>query len=292
MVQCRAKNLTLLLLKLPSIIILILFWLSVSLATFAQGEPDTTKTFTFYKSFTTKNKITDVTCDRYFNLYFADVRQNIFKYSAEGDSLLGFSSTITNDVYMMEAWSSLKVFVFYRDIQQFMLLDRYLTNQSTYAINVASGFARMATISADNNIWLFDDTDFSLKKFNLQFTQQSLKTPCDLLLDAVDYDITFMREYQNLLFVVDKNYGVLVFDNMGNYKKKIPFKGLDFVSFYNNELYFVKGNKVVFFDLYDFDIREVAIPASLNKINYVMVGDKYFYFFENNKVHLYKYQNK
>jgi len=75
-----------------------------------------------------------------------------------------------------------------------------------------------------------------------------------------EYDITFLREYQNNLFIADRNSGVLVFDAFGSYKKKIPFKGIDFFSFHEDEMYYVQRDTLNFFHLYLFTTHEIALP--------------------------------
>lgn len=264
---------------------LFIIWSLVPALLSAQPKQDST--WQFVKKVTFKSKIAKVSNDRYFNLYIGDEKQNIFKYSETGDSLLGYSPTKTSDIHLIEAWNALTALVFYRDAQEFVILDRYLGNANIYSLDKIDVFARVLSFSNDNNVWLFNDTDFTLRKYNQNCTELMVKTPCDLLFDALEYDLNFIREYQNQVYMVDRNYGILVFDNFGNYKKKIPFKGLNFISFYDNEMYFVKDNKLVFFDLYGFDTKEVTLPVT-DKIQYCLVGDKYIYVFTNKDLLIYK----
>ena len=266
---------------------LVFFWALAPVYLFAQTPTDTS--WQCVKKVSFKNRIAKVSNDRYFNIYIGDEKQNIFKYSTVGDSLLGYSPTRTSDIHLVEAWNGLKILVFYRDAQDFVVLDRYLGNADSYALENIDVFARVLSFSSDNNLWLFNDNDFTLRKYSLNFSELTIKTPCDLLLDPQEYDLNFIREYQNQVFLVDRNYGILVFDNMGNYKKKIPFKGLNFISFYDNDMYFVKDEKLIFFDLYGFDTTEFALPAGIpDKINYTIVGDNYVYLFTNKELYVYK----
>ena len=127
-----------------------------------------------------------------------------------------------------------------------------------------------------NQIRLRDDTDFSLKKYDRQFNKVLNINSLDSTLDARDYDISFLREYQSNLYLCDRLSGILVFDSFGSYKKKIPFKGIDFFSFHEDELYYLQNDSLHFFHLYLFNTHEIAFPTD----------KKYFKaFFFNQKVY-------
>jgi WD40 repeat protein len=227
----------------------------------------------------TIKEATKVSADRYFNIYVVDNKENIQKYDPQGNFLLTFSPSKQGEISLLESWNSIRIFAFYRDFQEFVLLDRFLVPQPNYKIDQnVIGFARMATISADNQLWVIDDEDFSLKKYDLDQQKVSINTPLELVLKAKDYHINFMREYQNLLFVNDKNSGILVFDNMGNYKKKIALSDVSHFSFINDELYYLKDNKIMFFNVYTFAERSISLPIGYNITN-VIVSPEFTYLF-------------
>lgn len=199
--------------------------------------------------------------DRYGHLYISDKKGNIHKYDSTGKFLLNYSPQKLGNVTLLEAWNTIKIFVFYRDFQEYAVLDRFLGPSINTPLNQDQiGYARQATLASDYNVWVVDETDFSLKKYDRQFEKVLNKTALDLLLDPKEYDINFMREYQNALYVNDRNTGLLVFDAFGSYKKKIAFKGIDFFSFLDDELYYLKGDTVRFFHLYLFSTHELLLP--------------------------------
>jgi hypothetical protein len=224
-----------------------------------------------------------VSIDRYGNIYTGDTQGNIFKFDSTGIQLGVFSAQKTVNISSIEAWQMLQVFVFYRDIQEFTLLNRFLTPiaGSTQVNQNLIGFARSATLAANETLWMFDDTEFSLKKYGLSSQQVLINTPLSLILGASDYNINFMREYQNMLYINDKNSGILVFDNLGNYKKKLPFVGLNYFSFRGNELYFIEAGKVHLFNLYTLDQRNIVLPAEYTYIFALLAENKLITFTKN-----------
>lgn len=221
-----------------------------------------------------------VSTDRYGHIYTGDAQGNVFKFDSSGTQQQVFSAQKAVNIASIEAWQMLQVLVFYRDIQEFILLNRFLTpiSDATRIQQEIIGFARAATLASNEALWLFDDTEFSLKKFDLASQRILINTPLSLILNDADYQINFMREYQNLLYVNDKNSGILVFDNLGNYKKKLPFKGLNYFGFRGNELYFLQSGKLHLFNLYTLEERSIDLPPKYTYLFALMAENKIILF--------------
>ncbi len=211
--------------------------------------------------------IVAISVDNYNRLITADAQGNIVAYDTLGKVVNNYSPVVVANVSSLEAWRSMQTLVFYRDLQQYTLLDRFLTPLSGYP-NPAKlpaeqiGFARVMTLAYDDQFWIFDDSEFSLKKFNAQLQTVVQAIPLSLVLDTQEYQITFMREYQNQLFVADRNSGILVFDNLGNYRRSLPFKGLNYFQFLGEEIYFLEKDILHFYNLYSQKERSLKLPLS------------------------------
>ena len=150
-----------------------------------------------------------------------------------------------------------------------------------------TGFILMATPSYDNNIWLIDQSDFSIKKYVI-FQQDILSsTPFDLLLDPDHYEISFMKEYQNKVFVADKNSGILLFDNLGNFIRKYDQPGLDEFNFFKNFIYFIDGNRIMLIDLYDDHRQTITLPSTKN-YRHVLIFEDLYYLFNEKGMDIYR----
>jgi hypothetical protein len=220
-------------------------------------------------------------------LYVAESNGDIHKIDTLGNNLLTWSPQKKAELTLIESWRNVNVLLFYRNFQEIIFLDRFLANNSTIKISQFEeiGFARLATQSSDNNLWVIDEQDFSLKKFNLTFNQVSHTTPLDLILDPEQYDLSYLREYQNQLYLVDKQQGILVFDIMGNYKNKLPARGITYTNFLNDELYYTIQDSLYFVHLYSFKRRAVALPNKGAKA--VLAGNKRLYLIFDKRVELY-----
>jgi len=203
--------------------------------------------------------------DRYGNIYVADQAGNLNRYDSLGQFALNYSPPKLAEISLLEARPTVRIFAFYRELQEYVLLDRFLVPIEHYRLDLPElGFVRVAAPSLDNLLWLYDDVNFSIKKYDKQFNKVTFRVPLDLLLNSgADYDINYLAEYQNQLFVNDRNSGILVFDNLGNFQRKIATQTEGF-NFWQNEIYFLEDGAIRFFHLYRAQERRVGLPTALD----------------------------
>lgn len=231
-----------------------------------------------------------ISSDRYNNFFVADTKGNLYKYDSTAKYLFTYSPPKMATISLVEAWQTLRVFLFYKEFQEYTILDRFLTPtaENLELDKDKIGFARIATLAADGNLWLFDEVDFSIKKYNPQLKSIMVRTACDLLLNPQEYNINFIREYQNLLLINDKNSGILVFDNLGNYKKKIPINNLDYLGIDQESLYFLEKDKINFYNLYTQEQTFIDAPILPNPIIYSLKQGKKLIFLTKTSIVLFE----
>ena len=245
---------------------------------------------TYSHSFASSSPTT-ISIDRNGGVYFLDAKRNLTKLDSLGKPVANFSPPSRGRISAVEAWNPMKLFLFYEDRQELLLLDRFLrpigsTRLSDYNF---TGNVRAATLASDDSFWLFNETDFTLSKIGMRYQHPVVETPLDLVLDKSRFDVRFMREYQHMLYLLDVNGGVYVFDNLGNYKKKLPFTGVGYIGFKSTELYFVKGGKLHFFDLYKLQERTLELPPSKTYLT-ALVGERTIFLFTASEVDVYTLQ--
>lgn len=235
---------------------------------------------------------TAVSIDNYNHLFTVDKSGNVYKYDSLGNLLYTYSPDRAGTVTSLEAWPTMQIFTFSRDQQIYSFLSRFLTPVPGFPAKVNNqqiGFVRAATIASTNQIWVFDDTDFSLKKVDPSLQKVVISSPLNQVLTNNNYQINYMREYQNLLYMQDALSGILVFDNLGNYKKALPFPGLTNFNFFKKELYFLSKQKLLFFDLYTLQERTINLPTGY-QFKYGLVMENKLALFTENLLHIYELQ--
>ncbi len=247
--------------------LLLALWLG-PLAALAQTAPPDTLAFTA--------EITAFSQDRTGNVFLAFAGGAISKYSPALDSLIAFSPARLGDITLLEAWHGFQIFAFYADFQEYALLDRFLTRDTRYRLSSSpQDYIDISTISSDQKIWAFEESQLRLVKRNPNIREVTLEVPLEFIIDADDHRITYLREYQNLVFMVDALSGIYIFDNLGNYLKKIAAAGITHCSFYDDNLFYITGNRMVVANLYKAEQQELILPAG-NYLGVLPSGNRFY----------------
>ena len=196
------------------------------------------------------------------HIYVNDVKGNVIKCDSLGSILSIFAPLQYGQITTMEPWPALRLFLYYENIQSYTFLDRYLTGEQFTRLPADIGFARLAAASSDNQLWVVDDRNFSLIKFDFTFNQISLSSPFNQLPMKLDLDPYQIQEYQNRLYMGDRKHGILVFDNIGNYLKTIKLPEIDSFNFIGDELYYLRLGTLHFLHLYQEKSRSWPLPAA------------------------------
>ncbi|SIT91510.1 hypothetical protein [Pontibacter indicus] len=259
----------------------------LAIPAFAQ-QPDSSVTLTFSHSFAISSPTT-VSAARNGNIFLMDPAQNLFVLDTTGKAVNTFSPPSRGRISAVEAWNPMKVFLFYEDRQELTLLDRFMRPIANTRLTDLGymGSVQAATFTSDDSFWLFNESDFTLSKLDLRYQKPIIETPLDLILDKARFDVRFIREYQNMVYLLDYNGGIYVFDNLGNYKKKLPFTGVSYISFKGNELYFVKDNALHFFDLYKLRERTLPLPSDKNYLS-ALISHNMLYLFSKEQADVYR----
>lgn len=117
--------------------------------------------------------------------------------------------------------------------------------------------------SGDQNLWILDGADLSIKKLNT--AKQSIEVEIYLSPHVAKEKTDFigMREYQNFLFIHNKNAGIEVHNAIGKRIRLIPGKEIRYFNFLGEELYYALNDKLIFFDLFDGKTRELPIDKGV-----------------------------
>jgi len=224
--------------------------------------------------------------DQSGNVYLVSDRGLIVKYSDKGDSLLAFSPKKNSPITLIDASSGIRPFIFYKDFQEYAFLDQFLTSASsnTFYPDLV-GFADYAAASSDNNIWLVDANDFSIKKYNLTTNTLDIISPLNLILDQDDYQITQMREYQNLLFIYDMEKGLYIFDTYGSLYKRLNLSKVPFISFFDESVLYPLDGYLVFMNIYSGS--KVGIPLPAIEIAHVLQNANVIYLIGADRMGIY-----
>ncbi len=231
-----------------------------------------------------------ITVDQKGNLFLVDIKGNIFQYSPDLKLVRNYSPPKPFKVYQLDAWQGLRIFCFYRDIQEFSLLDRFLTSTENYQFELPNnGFISHATLSFDNNLWLLDQPSMKLVKYNINQRNTEFDIPLNNIIPVSIFNVVLFKEYQNKIYIVDEVNGIIVFDNLGNLlsiRKARIGKG---VGFFGEYLYYLENDKMIWHHLYRDEITSIQLPLN-RTIDKVIAYQNLIYVLEGDMI--YKYSKK
>lgn len=154
-----------------------------------------------------------------------------------------------------------RLFTYSREDQTYQLLKPSFEPMASYKID--SAFAIQPWLicpSGDHKLWILDNADQSLKKINVKASEVEVEVWVDSTVIGQPEAFEIMREYQNFLFLLNPDQGLLVFNMLGQQIRTIDTGSIAGFNFLGEELYYLQGNTLKLFNLFTAQTREIAIP--------------------------------
>lgn len=188
----------------------------------------------------------------------------LFKYDTEGKLLYEYKGGSNNGITNLDASKGSMVFTFSEDLQEYQFFDRRLNalGRQSFSMDKVGHVGALAP-SSDQQLWLFDNSDFKLKKYSSEFNKVLLQSYVKIEGNS-PVNLQRIREYQNIVFLQLSENELLLYDIFGNFLRGIKLKGATSIEFFGNELYYLKGDFLIFQDIYNGKERRIEIPEKGN----------------------------
>jgi hypothetical protein len=227
-----------------------------------------------------------ITTDPLGNLYI--IKENfIWLYNNKGDSIGAFNSRKYGNISLVDATNPYKILVFFQDYNMLLFLDNYLSQNGEPIDLQDLGFDQvvMACQSRENGFWIFDQLKQKAFRLNANFqvTHETVNLPQWFGVSIVPES---MVEYNNQLYLNDKENGIYVFDHFATYLKTIPIKNLDQIQVLPDRMNYLLDNRFCQYRFIDFESNCQKLSPST--IRSARLEKNRFYLLENDKVVIYK----
>ncbi len=200
-----------------------------------------------------------LTTDRLGNAYVI-VENQLLEFDSLGKPKANFAETNSGILTSVDAGNPFKIMLFYRDFARLQLLNNKLSKESTIELRDAGIMQPLvACQSYLDGYWIFDQQDFSLKKINLSLR---LVYQSGNMNQTLGYSLEpeSVKESGDNIYMNNPATGMLVFDKFGTYYKTIPITGIVSYQIIENNLLYVKDNKLNQYNFTTFDDHEVILP--------------------------------
>ena len=204
-------------------------------------------------------EITIVSVDRLGNFILVTKKGVVKKYNSQGEVIATLKS---KGIELIEPWYHPTIFIYDRGKQKYFTFGRNFENKKENSIEPSWAInPSLVCPSNDNKIWLLDKADASVKKVNPFNGEVLIEFAIDTTQFKSSPAFTFLREYQNMVFVLEKNSGILIFNSIGKQIKLIEKAGIENFNFFGEELYYLDGTVIKFIDLITAEFREIKVEG-------------------------------
>ena len=209
-------------------------------------------------SISVKNEITSAYVDRVGELYVVTSNDDIQKFDTNGKLLSIYKKGQVPTLFDPRDGS--RLFAFFRDDRRISYLSPSLEINSSLDVDCAFVIDPWLACSAgDHDLWILDAGDETLKKINPRTSSMPVEVTLPNDPTIKFSEITFMREYQAFLFLLERAKGIHVFNAMGRWIKSISASNMPYFNFLGEELYYPGQGKLIFTNLFTGEQRQVPV---------------------------------
>lgn len=233
------------------------------------------------------NGLDQVSMDNQDQIFISSRQGDLYLYDSKGNRLNYFSPPRQGRINQLEAAWTVNFFTFSEDLQEYRVLDRFLNPIAEHNFFDASiNLAKAATFGNNNIVWVWDESDLSLKRMDYLRNLVLDAQPLPLLTDSKNLNILEMREFKNRLFVLAPEEGVFVFDNQGNLIRQINLKQVPNLCLYKDYLLWIENN---YLNTYCLSTKAIfkLFEVKDSKASKVVVGNTKLLLVEGDKVKIY-----
>ncbi|WP_296705772.1 hypothetical protein [Algoriphagus sp.] len=232
-----------------------------------------------------------VSFDNKDQIFASNTTGDIYQFDTSGKQLNLFSPTRQGRLHQLEAAWTVNIFSFSADLQEYRILDRFmnqLSEQSFFQADI--NLAKAATLGNNNMVWVWDESDLSLKTLDYLRNIIVQSQPLNLILNSSDLEVLEIREFKNRLFMNVANEGIFIFDNQGNFLSKINIVTDQRMCFFKEHLLWIQNNQVMAYSISTKAIIKIA-QISSKDYRFMQVGQETLVLIEKDKINVYPIPN-
>lgn len=263
-------------------IIILLLCSCFTVVSFAQSD----SSFSFLK--TIKGNFSYFNVDNLDNIYLLNNNQ-LRKITAAGDSVAVFNDVkkYGNPDYI-DVTNPLKSLLYYKNYATIITLDRLLTVRNNINLRKSNIFyVNNIALSYDNNIWIFDEEDFKLKKINEEGKIIFSSIDWRMLFDTVPAPVKII-DRNNLVYLYDPGKGFYIFDYYGTLMNRLAFLNWTNVEVTGNTMYGFSQDNLFSYELRSLQLKEYKLPAFFGKFTSIKAMNGKVYLLNEKGIDIYQ----
>jgi hypothetical protein len=223
------------------------------------------------------------------NMYLINSKNQLKKLNAKGDSVAVFNDVKKyGNPSLIDVSNPLKTLLYYKSFSTVVVLDRFLTVRNNINFRNKNIFkAKAIATSYDNNIWLFDEQDFKLKKINDEGKLLSETTDWRQIFEEVPSPSEII-DRDGSIYLHDVKKGFYVFDYYGSLKLNIPFENWKHIAIANKTITGFVDAIFHRYELQSLQLKTYNLPQFINHFKDIKVVNGKLYVHKIDGIEVYK----
>lgn len=218
-------------------------------------------------------------------VYLINSNKHLIKLNSSLDTVYTFNEK-SAEVEFVAPQNALKILTFNKSLNTIQFLDKTLSPsvEEISLDDIGVPLVDAIGMSKDNNFWIFDQNEQSLKKFNT--TMNLISSSGNIMnLTGENWAPIRLKEVNNKVFVNDSNRGVLEFDFFGSFVRTIDVKIKSNFYFNENALWFLRSDSLIAHDLLLHEESKFDLPVK--NVSDFAFYKSHFYFLTQEKLYIY-----
>ncbi|MEN0006696.1 MAG: hypothetical protein AAF798_21255, partial [Bacteroidota bacterium] len=229
------------------------------------------------------------TTDKLQNTYIATSTNQLLRYDSECQERFQYNNYTLGNLQSIDVSNPLNIILFYPEFQSIIVLDRTL-NFSGEVNLLDLGLINVSCIGSavDNNIWVYDDAAFSLKKISQGGTIITSSNDLSLELPTPPSPIQLIAR-ENSVYLNDPKVGILMFNQFGQYQKTIPITHIESFQVIGEQLIFQQDQKLFSYDPKALKANPIPLPEQNSSAIQWQVQKNRLYLLDDTALHIYRF---
>ncbi len=238
---------------------------------------------------TIRGSYTSFDVDNLDNIFLITQSNQLKKINGNGDSVAVFNDVKQyGSLNSIDVSNPLKILLYYKDFATVVVLDRFLNTRNVINFRKQNIFSvQSIATSYDNDIWIFDDQDYKIKKIDEDGSLLQETTDLRVLFDTVPLP-TKIIDKENFIYLYDSEKGFYIFDYYGSFKNKLPFLNWSNVAVSKKNIYGFSNNTLHSYEINSFVLNEYPLPILLGKYNAIKAINGKLYLLKEDGIYIYQ----
>lgn len=198
--------------------------------------------------------------DQFGNLYTTQFGQ-LLKLDPTGKELIGYANPLLGDISSIDVTNAMNPLIFFDIPNQMVMLDNRL-NENFSNTFTDQGFidVNLISFSDQDHIWFYDQNTDKIYRFNLEMLKKVNQSLNITQITSTENKPTELVTTFEKVYLYVPEIGILIFDAIGAFTKKIPWTNGKGLSISKNKLYLIDQNLAV---------RQIDLTTNTEKVFYL-----------------------